>query len=313
MKKRTINPRLTLVGGFTIKPYEKGVVIRLDRLIKEIGPGLHFNIPFVDKIEVFDMRPQHHSTDYTLLSKDKYVLAASANVRYRVANPTSVITSAIEDFERYSDILMEYQGRTEICKDMVMDLALENRDKVSASIEKFLREQTAGWGISIETVVLNDLVAPQVVPETREKVFEAGAKADVYRLETQARVDMAVKYYNEISSIFKILMEGHPAKDLPYIAYGIKLFLSDGTAKLDGIDPNDPIIKSINREIEARGIGKAAKAIAEEIESSPELVYERETIKEAILGCKGLLALDLSSGGGLKALNERLKKRLYNQ
>lgn len=213
METRIIRPQIRYACLFTIKAYEKGVLLRFGKSKGELGDGLHIRFPFgIDEIRVLDTRPQEHSVSFSMLSNDRIKLEASVNIRYKVEKPEDVVVKALDyerGFDGYIDKLMEAKGCTEVCKNMSMQYAVENRDKVGDSIQDFLGEQVDGWGVGIEKVVVKELNLPPEIPRAEAYVKKADAAKKV--LEAYPDSDKSLVSRNLLAPlIFPHITVGEP-------------------------------------------------------------------------------------------------------
>ena len=70
-----------------VAPWEGALRIRLGKVAGELGPGIHFRIPFLDRIYVQSLRLRSISdTGQTMTTKDRKVVTISVGVEYGIAN-----------------------------------------------------------------------------------------------------------------------------------------------------------------------------------------------------------------------------------
>lgn len=70
-----------------IAPWEKGLRVRFGKTVKELNPGPHFRIPFLDRIYVQPSRLRYAAySGHTISSKDEKVFSIGIAVRYRIEN-----------------------------------------------------------------------------------------------------------------------------------------------------------------------------------------------------------------------------------
>jgi len=107
-----------LVSGFYIvKKEEEGVLTRFGRLVKtEIGPGIHYRIPFIDQVHIRQVKRINRmkivsndagKVNFTILSGDTNMLEIDVAMQYRISNlkdhlfvasdPLNLVTMAIRE------------------------------------------------------------------------------------------------------------------------------------------------------------------------------------------------------------------------
>jgi|SRR5688572_23328967 len=90
-----------------IAAWEQGVRVRMGKRIKEMGPGFHFRIPFLDRVYVQSTRVRTvTSTGLTATTKDGKTLTISLAVEYAInstktvyenmANPDTILRCRVE-------------------------------------------------------------------------------------------------------------------------------------------------------------------------------------------------------------------------
>ena len=74
-----------------VKEYEKGVVFRLGRVHKSVGPGVVILLPCIDRIRVLDTRTKSKCVNQEVLTKDCLPMKMESVVFYKVTNPVSAL------------------------------------------------------------------------------------------------------------------------------------------------------------------------------------------------------------------------------
>ena len=70
-----------------VAPWEAGLLVRLGKKAKVLGPGIHFRIPFLDRVYVQSTRLRTATTTgHTLTTKDGKALTISFAVQFSVAD-----------------------------------------------------------------------------------------------------------------------------------------------------------------------------------------------------------------------------------
>jgi regulator of protease activity HflC (stomatin/prohibitin superfamily) len=137
------------------KEFERGVVLRLGRLIKLKGPGLFCIIPGVDHVTMVDLRvvtlevpPQE------VITSDNVTVKVNAVIFFQVLDPQAAIVKVYNFGEATSQIaqttLRSVLGQSSL------DELLGGRDKINERLRTIIDRQTEPWGVKVVTVELKD-------------------------------------------------------------------------------------------------------------------------------------------------------------
>ncbi len=153
--------------------YERGVVFRLGRLIDLRGPGLFLIIPYgIDRLVKIDLRtvtlevpPQE------VITHDNVTIKVNAVIYFKVVNPRDAVTKVLNFVNATSQIaqttLRSVLGQSSL------DELLANREKINASLQRIIDEQTEPWGVKVSTVEIKDVELPQTMQRAMAKQAEA--------------------------------------------------------------------------------------------------------------------------------------------
>ncbi len=156
-----------------IKQTEKVIVERLGAYHATWGVGIHFLIPFVDRVstrvtmkeQVRDFAPQSVITkDNVTMKIDTVIFFAVTDAKlyaYGVDNPLSAI---------------EYLSATtlrNIIGDLDLDGCLTSRDIINERMRKILDEATDPWGIKVNRVEVKNILPPNDIREAMERQMRA--------------------------------------------------------------------------------------------------------------------------------------------
>lgn len=168
-------PMILVIIGYTIgstKIVNEGnqaLVERLGRYHKKLDPGLNYIIPFVDRIavedtvreQVLDIPPQQ------AITKDNISLEVDAVVLWRVIDLKEAYY-AVEDVELAIQNLV-----TTTLRSMIGELDLSDtyssRSDLNRKLLYQLDEATAGWGVKVTRVELQEIKPPKTILESLER------------------------------------------------------------------------------------------------------------------------------------------------
>jgi regulator of protease activity HflC (stomatin/prohibitin superfamily) len=156
-----------------VKEWERGVILRLGRLIGAKGPGFFIIIPFVDRMIKVDLRvitmdvpPQD------VITKDNVTVKVDAVVYFRVVDPEAAVVKILDHIRATSMIaqttLRNVLGQSEL------DELLTQREKLNQMLQKIIDEQTEPWGVKVSIVEIKSVE----LPETMRRSMAAQAEAE---------------------------------------------------------------------------------------------------------------------------------------
>ena len=197
---------------YKIAPGEVGVILRLGKYSQTTQSGLHFKIPYIDrlyKVDVETIRKQEFGFRGRLsgqqltgdgqnlemeslsLTADKNVINVAWIVQYKVSDPYAFLFR-IKDLEQAVHDVSESATRR-IIGNMDFDYVLSNRDLLAASVKGEIQKvlDTLQAGIILVTVQFQDINPPDPVKPAFNEVNEADQ--DMKRL-----VNEAEETYNRV-------------------------------------------------------------------------------------------------------------------
>uniref|UniRef100_A0A0K0ENX8 PHB domain-containing protein n=1 Tax=Strongyloides stercoralis TaxID=6248 RepID=A0A0K0ENX8_STRER len=140
-----------------INEYERGVLLRLGRIChNEIGPGVVFINPFIDKCIIIDLRMVTFTIpSQEILSKDSVSINIDAVVYFQVANPVKAINN-VKNYKE-STILLSQTILKNISGTKNLLELLQFKENISYNFQNILTNGTKNWGIKIYKVELKDI------------------------------------------------------------------------------------------------------------------------------------------------------------
>lgn len=149
------------------------VVERLGTFKCEWQAGIHFLVPFLDKIarkvsikeQVVDFKPQ------PVITKDNVTMQIDDVVFYQVTSATKYVYG-VDNPIRAIENLTATTLRN-IIGEMELDATLTSRDTINSKITQSLDLATDRWGIKINRVELKNIVPPREIQDAMEKQMKA--------------------------------------------------------------------------------------------------------------------------------------------
>lgn len=153
---------IAFATGFrVINEYERGVVLRLGRLIDVKGPGPRLIIPFgFDRMVKVDLRVMVHEVPpQDVITSDNVTVRVTAVVFFRVVDARDSYVK-VRDYMSTISKTAQTTLRS-ILGQSTLDELLSRRDKVNAELQTVIDEQTEPWGVKVTAVEVKDVDLPQ--------------------------------------------------------------------------------------------------------------------------------------------------------
>jgi regulator of protease activity HflC (stomatin/prohibitin superfamily) len=156
-----------------VKEWERGVILRLGRLVGAKGPGIFFIIPFVDRMIKVDLRVITLDVPrQDVITKDNVTVGVDAVVYFRVVDPEAA-TVKVLDHVRATSLISQTTLRN-VLGQSELDELLTQREKLNQMLQKIIDEQTDPWGVKVSIVEIKQVE----LPETMRRSMAAQAEAE---------------------------------------------------------------------------------------------------------------------------------------
>ena len=149
------------------------VIERLGAFHSVWSVGLHFKIPFIDRIarrvslkeQVLDYPPQ------PVITKDNVTMQIDTVVYFQITDP-KLYAYGVEQPMAAMETLTATTLRN-IIGDLELDQTLTSRDVVNTKMRAILDEATDPWGIKVNRVELKNILPPADIQNSMEKQMKA--------------------------------------------------------------------------------------------------------------------------------------------
>ena len=156
-----------------VKQSNAYVVERLGAFHEVWGVGIHFKVPFLQKIakrvslkeQVLDYPPQ------PVITKDNVTMQIDTVVYFSITDP-KLYTYGVERPMLAMETLTATTLRN-IIGDLELDQTLTSRDVINTKMRAILDEATDPWGIKVTRVELKNILPPQDIQSSMEKQMKA--------------------------------------------------------------------------------------------------------------------------------------------
>ena len=165
---------LILVSCIKIVPQANAMVVeRLGGYLATWGVGLHFKVPFIDRIakrvllkeQVVDFPPQ------PVITKDNVTMQIDTVVYFQITDP-KLYAYGVENPIMAIENLTATTLRN-IIGDLELDETLTSRETINTKMRASLDVATDPWGIKVNRVELKNIIPPRAIQDAMEKQMKA--------------------------------------------------------------------------------------------------------------------------------------------
>ena len=271
---------IIVISNIAVVQQSKAYVIERLGAFQEVwGVGMHFKVPFIDRIarkvslkeQVLDYPPQ------PVITKDNVTMQIDTVVYFQITDP-KLYCYGVEQPMMAMETLTATTLRN-IIGDLELDQTLTSRDVINTKMRSILDEATDPWGIKVNRVELKNILPPQDIQNSMEKQMKAerDRRQAILQAEGQKKSAILIAEGEKESAILRAdaekqaaILKAEAEKQAAILradgeAQAIRAVqeaLADSLAMLNDKAPNDAVLKL--KSIEAMqkvADGKATKII----------------------------------------------------
>ena len=260
---------LLIVTNIAVVQQSRAYVIeRLGAFHSVWGVGMHFKVPFIDRIarkvslkeQVLDYPPQ------PVITKDNVTMQIDTVVYFQITDP-KLYCYGVEQPMMAMETLTATTLRN-IIGDLELDQTLTSRDVVNTKMRSILDEATDPWGIKVNRVELKNILPPADIQNSMEKQMKAerDRRQPILQAEGQKKSAILIAEGEKESAILRAEAEKQAAilkaDGEAQAIRSVQQALADSLELLNQQAPNDSVLKL--KAIEAMqkvADGKATKII----------------------------------------------------
>ncbi|WP_105201125.1 MULTISPECIES: SPFH domain-containing protein [unclassified Pseudoalteromonas] len=193
---------LLLVGFksmYTVDEGHVGIIKRFGEATEQVNPGLHTKIPFVDTVEMLEIRTRKNVEKLRAATHEQMPLTAEVSINWTVNRE-----EAFDLFKSYGG-LTQFESRIldpklrSATKDALArykaEELIQNRSQVIARIEELLLEEMKSYPVKLDSAQIEDLVLPpkyiqSIETKQTEKNLAAAEKHKLERQNLQAQQEV---------------------------------------------------------------------------------------------------------------------------
>jgi regulator of protease activity HflC (stomatin/prohibitin superfamily) len=156
-----------------VKEWERGVILRLGRLVGAKGPGIFFIIPFIDRMIKVDLRIVTLDVPrQDVITRDNVTVGVDAVVYFRVMDPEAAVIKVLDHIRATS--LISQTTLRNVLGQHELDELLTQRERLNQALQKIIDVQTDPWGVKVSIVEIKQVE----LPETMRRSMAAQAEAE---------------------------------------------------------------------------------------------------------------------------------------
>ncbi|MCD7919452.1 MAG: SPFH/Band 7/PHB domain protein [Clostridiales bacterium] len=244
------------------------VIERLGAFYTVWGVGIHFTIPFLERVakivslkeQISDFPPQ------PVITKDNVTIQIDTVLYFQITDP-KLYTYGVEQPMLAIENLTATTLRN-IIGDLTLDESLTSRDIINSKMRVILDEATDPWGIKINRVELKNILPPKEIQNAMEKQMKAERerREKILQAEGQKQSQILVAEGEKQS----LVLRAEAAKEAKLLEaeaqaqaiLKVQQAQADALKMLNEAAPTDPVVKLKALEaFQAAADGKATKII----------------------------------------------------
>lgn len=260
---------LILVCNIKIVPQASGYVMeRLGAYSQTWGVGLHFKIPFIERVakvvslkeQVVDFQPQ------PVITKDNVTMQIDTVVFFQITDP-KLFTYGVDHPLSAIENLTATTLRN-IIGELELDQTLTSRDLINTKMRSILDEATDPWGIKVNRVELKNILPPREIQDSMERQMKAERerRESILRAEGEKRSAILVAEGEKESEILRAeaqrIAHIKEAEGEAQAILEVQKAVAEGIRMINEAKPSDAVIAMKSLEAFAKAAdGKATKII----------------------------------------------------
>ncbi len=175
------------LGVYQLDEQKRAVVLRLGAFHSIVGPGIHWNPPFIDTIIKENVTQQRsYTTQGPMLTEDENIVEVQVSVQYNIGD-LQKFTLSIRDPQHALEEATDSAVRHTIGSSKMDDVLTTGRDKIAVDVQARLQKylDTYQTGIIVSTVNIEKTQPPTPVQAAFDDVIKA--REDEQRVQNEAQ------------------------------------------------------------------------------------------------------------------------------
>lgn len=185
---------LILSGIKIIDQYERGVILTLGSFTGVLNPGLKIVIPIIQRLIRVDLRiTTADIPKQEVITRDNVPVGINAVVYFQVEKPEDVVLK-IQDYA-YAVTQYSQTALRDVVGGVELDTLLTEREQLAEQIKALVDKETAGWGVNVTAIKMQDVELPSDMKRVMAKQAEAERerRATIIRAEGELKASENLK------------------------------------------------------------------------------------------------------------------------
>lgn len=157
---------IIIVGVFLITgiriifEYKRAIKFRFGKYVKTLQPGLRWIIPFIESIQIVDIRVITFNIDsQEVMTEDNVPCSIDGVVFFKITNPEKAVLE-VEEY-KFAITQLAQAALRDVCGKVELDTILSKREEMGKNIKDIVEKETQDWGIEISDVKIKDIQLPE--------------------------------------------------------------------------------------------------------------------------------------------------------
>ena len=253
------------ISGFpfyVVNQYERGIVEILGKYRRFVGPGLHFQLPFLEFTRIRDVR--EHTLDIApqpVITKDNVEIRVDGLIWVRPGLEAEDIQKTFYCIDNWKRAVLEL-AMTNLRQEfggLTLDESLVAREKISANLRKNLDDMTKDWGLKVCKVEIklidppNDIKLAMHKQKTAEQERRAMRLLATGKFEAAEQEKMATIQLAEGQREAEIRMAEGKAKAIKIINEAAEQYFKGNAQELKRLEVTESSLKNNSKIILTEG------------------------------------------------------------
>jgi regulator of protease activity HflC (stomatin/prohibitin superfamily) len=173
-----------LAGIRIIFEYKRAIKFRFGKYVKTLNPGFRWIIPFIETIQIVDIRVITFNIDsQEVMTEDNVPCSIDGVVFFKINDPERAVLE-VEEY-KFAITQLAQAALRDVCGKVELDTILSKREEMGKNIKEIVELETKEWGIEINDVKIKDIQ----LPENMRRMMANQAEAERSR---RARIILAL-------------------------------------------------------------------------------------------------------------------------
>lgn len=149
-----------VLGIRIVFEYKRAIKFRFGKYIKTLQPGFRWIIPFIETIQIVDIRVITFNIDsQEVMTEDNVPCSIDGVVFFKIVNPEKAVLE-VEEY-KFAITQLAQAALRDVCGKVELDTILSKREEMGKNIKDIVEKETQDWGIEISDVKIKDIQLPE--------------------------------------------------------------------------------------------------------------------------------------------------------